>query len=701
MPSLPYIVADAAKKGYYVDNHEDKKIVESRNVYIEKFEKLEKNMAVWVSFSFQEFKEFHEKSRVAIQAEVAGARRAAELSTTKTAAKNLLKATERHMAQAEAWKWAFDEAFFYTREEGGLALKSHPPAYGWHWMSATDPAARSIRVELHVDIAEAMNLCERKHLGTTPTLGGSRSVRFDPTVSIQIIVHLGQDEAIFKQWARASKAWTFGGAFGLRKKTDGPGLMISAFQDEHRGFGLSISDEELQLVNANRAGKFYFSDGKPKPPLTESPGIRTLDYGKNKDGYWNYDMFALQVEDLLDVVNVVYEDQIVLIEVDHSSGHARARLGGLSVRSMGLKRGGMQASDIKSEKPLTAEDLGPYSGNGVLQVGDIQYFNFGATDNTPKPISDPDAPKHTTVGGRVEHKVRNINPAVFASTDTEEGSSYGWGVELAEFSSSVVVASVSDDSKLYKGKQAVTEGWVLKSVGDCEPTSREEAYGAIAGELASGKKIISMVFEADSTIHGYLGQPKGKMEIALERGLLDVYDTTGKVVKKKLSRYSLAGKLVNGERDLATSIDALLASCADFAAEVPALQHLVEKEYKHLLIMSPKCHPELAGGGIEYSWGRWKKMFRRSNHYQATGASTIGAFHKLVWETMTVLDIDWVRKSAAVARRYKTAYRVLRAPQEDGPVVRLAYSVIEKTQKKFRAHRCAMDFASKFCEEGL
>jgi hypothetical protein len=35
-----------------------------------------------------------------------------------------------------------------------------------------------------------------------------------------------------------------------------------------------------------------------KGPLKGSPGVRFLDYGKIKEGYWNYDLFRQQVEDL-------------------------------------------------------------------------------------------------------------------------------------------------------------------------------------------------------------------------------------------------------------------------------------------------------------------------------------------------------------------------------------------------------------------
>ena len=48
----------------------------------------------------------------------------------------------------------------------------------------------------------------------------------------------------------------------------------------------------------------------------------------------------------------------------------------------------------------------------------------------------------------------------------------------------------------------------------------------------------------------------------------------------------------------------------DFKNERTALQHTVEKR-GHILVLSPKFHPEVAGVGIEYSWGMPKLKLQR------------------------------------------------------------------------------------------
>ena len=57
--------------------------------------------------------------------------------------------------------------------------------------------------------------------------------------------HAGQDKTIFKAFAYAALQWVVCGVRGLRKKSEGPGDMLSGFQDEIRGFGFPLTSAEL------------------------------------------------------------------------------------------------------------------------------------------------------------------------------------------------------------------------------------------------------------------------------------------------------------------------------------------------------------------------------------------------------------------------------------------------------------------------
>ncbi|CAM9677946.1 unnamed protein product [Hapterophycus canaliculatus] len=58
--------------------------------------------------------------------------------------------------------------------------------------------------------------------------------------------------------------------------------MVSAFQDERYGFGLPLSDDQLDDINEVRKGQ-------GKRALSRRPGLRFLEWGAHRDGYWGFD----------------------------------------------------------------------------------------------------------------------------------------------------------------------------------------------------------------------------------------------------------------------------------------------------------------------------------------------------------------------------------------------------------------------------
>lgn len=96
------------------------------------------------------------------------------------------------------------------------------------------------------------------------------------------------------------------------------------------------------------------------------------------------------------------------------------------------------------------------------------------------------------------------------------------------------------------------------------------------------------------------------------------------------------------------------------------------------------CAHVLVGDGIEYDWGKMKQFFRRKNKYND--------FHGLILSSMSpeALPLSTSRKFARRARAYRRAYR-------EG--VDNEQACIEKMVKKFKVHRNALDFATKFIQE--
>ena len=110
---------------------------------------------------------------------------------------------------------------------------------------------------------------------------------------------------------------------------------MPAFQVERRDFGIALSADDLVTVNELRRLE-------KRPDLKESPGTRFLVHGKNKEGYWGYAQFEEQVVDVMDVLEALYPGYQLMIEVDHSAGHAKYREDGLHVGNMNVRFGGKQ-----------------------------------------------------------------------------------------------------------------------------------------------------------------------------------------------------------------------------------------------------------------------------------------------------------------------------------------------------------------------
>lgn len=68
----------------------------------------------------------------------------------------------------------------------------------------------------------------------------------------------GQDESVYKAYAREGTEWVIREVHGLREKTEGPGDMVFAFRDEERDSGPNLSEDELARVNnfRQREGRF-------------------------------------------------------------------------------------------------------------------------------------------------------------------------------------------------------------------------------------------------------------------------------------------------------------------------------------------------------------------------------------------------------------------------------------------------------------
>jgi hypothetical protein len=193
---------------------------------------------------------------------------------------------------------------------------------------------------------------------------------------------------------------------------------------------------------------------------------------------------------------------------------------------------------------------------------------------------------------------------------------------------------------------------------------------------------------------GWIGQPKGLMQVLWERGWID---------ENNIHKYTMDIAKDDDGDDLEGaenwSLKYLMASCLDFAEEMTALQH-VGHALGVSVVITPKFHAEMAGEGIEYSWGVSKSVYRKMPLDSKKGKSS---FKALVKECTSrdVLRTETVRKLSRRARSYICAYYVLHQRKLNNcndNMPTLTLPLINRLMKEFKTHRAAVDFDAGFVQ---
>ncbi|KAI2491822.1 hypothetical protein MHU86_22728 [Fragilaria crotonensis] len=533
--------------------------------------------------------------------------------------------------------------------------------------------AGTLNFEFHVDY------CRSKGIqvdGDNATVVPKMSVRA-PAESKPIAI-FGQDESVFSQFLFLPKSWVGPNKErGLFPKSNGEGYMISAFVSRDSGFGLPVTEEQLQLVNAYRHGKQYFDKAAAleilktveKPPLTESPFVRGLLIGASKGGYWNSFHMALQFEDTVDCLKVLNPDIDLVFLFDHSQGHARKKEGALDANDMSRSFGGVQ-SKMRSST-IVDGCLGPY--DRILNVGDCQSMVF-----------EPD----------------DVGPWWFSTDEIRESRRHD---------------IIDNDNFKMVNRTRAQLALALKDAGidvdSARPVNELKVFAVQHGIALQQRKV--------HTVEGWQGKSKGLLQILWERGWIDPskcskLDKSGKSFNT--SFYSLKGKTDHtGRMDEPSSLRYLMGSCTDFQEEETALQHL-GSQLGSKVIFTPKFHCEFAGEGIEYNWAHAKAKMRATPLREKKGRAN---FIKLVKKCIcpeTVLTKERVSKFAARARAYICTYYLLSHREEEDPNAaderhvpsihishkqQLLYKEIERLMKQFKTHRCALDFDQGFVKAEL
>ena len=165
---------------------------------------------------------------------------------------------------------------------------------------------------------------------------------------------------------------------------------------------------------------------------------------------------------------------------------------------------------------------------------------------------------------------------------------------------------------------------------------------------------ISTTYVVEEIIPGWDGKQKGLLQILFERGMIDPL----LVKNSKGGKYSRNGKktdYVDGklsEEGKKFSLEFLMNNCVDFLEEKTDLEHLADsicedREHNSSVAFTPKFHCEIAGDGVEYSWGASKRWYRKQSFASKRSFTN---FEILVMNSLKRVNIEMCRRFSRKAR---------------------------------------------------
>lgn len=186
---------------------------------------------------------------------------------------------------------------------------------------------------------------------------------------------------------------------------------------------------------------------------------------------------------------------------------------------------------------------------------------------------------------------------------------------------------------------------------------------------------------------GWLNKPKGALQILWERGFIDPQRAKDEYTMK--GKKDAFGILIPG-----TSIEEMMNLQSDFLNEETLLQYH-GRMLGVIVDRTPKCHPEMAGEGIEYAWGCSKQVYR---HFPISQKRSKAKFIESVQKALSreVLSTYRMRMFSRRARKYMLAYKSIQEQQQEqnnnNTQQKVSHSIIEQVMKKYKSHRSAADF---------
>jgi hypothetical protein len=302
--------------------------------------------------------------------------------------------------------------------------------------------------------------------------------------------------------------------------------------------------------------------------------------------------------------------------------------------------------NLLRDSTLTDGCVGTEVNQGLLKVGDTQHMQFQVGDNPP--WYDQDA------------LVRDLK---WSEMSTEVQKKYE--ANKANY----------EKKAINKAKKAAINLRANRDKVAADIQTREQVLASLPEYIAPG----------------YEGKQKGMKQILWERG----FWKNG--MHMRFNDKTRAEKMNKGiVIDETLDAETLLLSLPDFKHERTLLDEELART-GDMVLYSPKCHPEIAGVGIEYCIGYSKMNFRRkfndtinAHLYENTIGSIFSVTNEKVW------------KFSRRSRDYLHVYSdLMNGYDVDGQVdltgeAKISHAKMEDMRKACKSHRNIHDIEIKF-----
>jgi hypothetical protein len=463
--------------------------------------------------------------------------------------------------------------------------------------------------------------------------GGNLSWRMPP--GSMPILKFGQDESCFKAFTLPSVEWWIDGNGTLRPKNDGPSDMVSAFTSTVDDFGLPLTHADLVAINANRLGTQYRS--------AESAVAAAK-------GHNSRNAADARVPETADKHPLPFVPWYV-----RDDGEQMYLSPGVLIFQVGKNRDGYFDSDRFLVQVEDFVDCFEHKFPGHVLLLEVDWSS-GHGKNKPDGLNVNNM--NVNVGGK---NAAVMHDTVVAASD------------LGVFSTTI---TLPNDRAVWGDRAGTVVDYALPESGVQLMNFPQWSPDA----ESPSPRPLPPFFQKTMPYFSYCGQPKGMKQVLFERGLFCDEKWTDPQTKRTGAFMTEKGHKRDGIIVPETSMKCALSSCIDFIDEKTLLEQLLE-DLGHILEKSPKCHPELAGVGIEYCWGKSKYNYRRIN--RGTQVEMCREQRKRVLASMSpdVLPKRRLRKFDRKCYEYKKAYAEIAT---DGAK---SFAHVEEIKKKYKTHR--------------